>query len=281
MTRQGFQPGVASRTWWSIPVNAGTQNPSRTFDGTLGPQSTFPRTLSRHELEAFLALQEAHLRPPEQSTNAGVLTTVNSGIAPPQSFNDASTTAIASMGDLRAHAPPAPNISAPQQASSMIFGRTEQYPQITAHSAMHQAHVRSPVTEVLDHANQPNATTKHFIYVKDINILPDRLHMHKRHLAWTFDLSTEEVKTLVVYFQAHDGSRPRRIFRTGSMLYRFRSVKTITTSHALSESEWVATDNVWPSGIAILLNGRGLEVRRKLHHGKDVSMDFTPGIKEE
>lgn len=278
-TTQRFQPVASPRTW-SIPINAGTQIPSRTFDRTRGPQSTFQRSTSRDEVEAFLALQEVQLRNGLQSTNASTLSTTNTGMPTPQPFNNASIAARASMGNLRAHAPPTPNIAAPQQASDMIFGRIDQYPQITTHSAVHQAHVRSPVTEVLDPANQLKTTTKHFTYIKDITILPDRLHIHKRHLTWTFDLSKEEVKSLVVYFQAQDGSRPRRIFRTGSMLYRFRSIKTSTTSHALTESEWVATDNVWPSGIAILLNGRGLEVRRKLHHGKDLSMDFTPGIKE-
>ena len=131
-----------------------------------------------------------------------------------------------------------------------------------------------------DPVNKPNTTAKYFSYIKDIAILPDIIHMHKRHLSWTFDLSKEDAKSLAIYFQAQDGSRPRRTFRTGSMLYRFRSVKTLTTSSAITESEWVAADNFWPSGIAILLNGRGLEVRRKLHHGKDLAMDFTPDLRE-
>ena len=276
---QGFQPAVSPPTW-SIPINVSTQIPSRAFGSTHGPQSTFRRSMSRDEVEAYLALQGAHVENHVQSTNAGTLSTTNAGTPPPQPVNDASISARASMGHVTPHAPSAPNIAAPQQAANMIFGRIEQYPQITTHSAVHQAHVRSPVTEVLDPANRPKARTKHFTYVKDVRVLPDRLHMHKRHLTWTFDLSKEEAMSLVVYFQAQDGSRPRRIFRTDSVLYRFRSIKTTTTSQALSESEWVTMDNVWPSGIVVLLNGRGLEVRRKLHHGKDLSMDFTPFIKE-
>ena len=280
-TIQGYPRGP-SRTW-SIPTDGGMQMPSQIINSMRGPQSTLPRSMSRDEVVAYLGLREASLPNVSnnvQSINAGILTSTDAGLPTLPQFNGGSIATGASTGNVAPNPPPPTNMVAPQQTSNLIFGRVDQYPQVTTHSAVHQAHVRSPVTEVHDPMNRPNATAKYFTYIKDIAILPDTLHMHKRHLSWTFDLSKDDAKSLATYFQAQDGSRARRVFRKGSMLYRFRSVKIIKTTDTLTESEWVAADNFWPSGIAILLNGRGLEVRRKLHHGKDLAIDFTPALRE-
>lgn len=39
-------------------------------------------------------------------------------------------------------------------------------------------------------------------------------------------------------------------------------------------------DTVWPSGVAILFNSKGLEIRKKLHYGKDLAVDVSSIIKE-
>ncbi|KKY13746.1 putative miz zinc finger domain protein [Phaeomoniella chlamydospora] len=43
----------------------------------------------------------------------------------------------------------------------------------------------------------------------------------------------------------------------------------------LREEYWTVKDNVWPSTCFVTLNGHPLELRRKIHHGKDLPLDLT------
>lgn len=78
-------------------------------------------------------------------------------------------------------------------------------------------------------------------------------------------------------------AEPVRQVTNGSSLYRLKCIQvpaTTTTSTAVSEDVWVTGDTVWPNGIFLAINGKQLEVRRKLHHGKDVPIDLTNDVKE-
>lgn len=149
----------------------------------------------------------------------------------------------------------------------------------TSFSALHQAHVRSPTLSVID-TDPPSDDQKYFVYLEKILISPGGLRAGKRHLKWSWATSREDAQKLALSSQDPTGYKPRLNIQLGSQLCRIRCIKANTLKPNFTESDWVAAENSWPSGIAAILNDRALEVRRKLHHGKDQPIDITSLIKE-
>ena len=149
----------------------------------------------------------------------------------------------------------------------------------TSFSALHQAHITSPTLSV-SKAHLPAHDQKYFVYLMKVHITAERLHAGKRHFKWSWTVSSEDARSLAVDRQTPSSSIPRLSIDVGSRFCRLRCIKTNTLSTDFTESDWVAAENVWPSGIAVLLNGTALEVRRKLHHGKDQPINITSLVKE-
>lgn len=144
-------------------------------------------------------------------------------------------------------------------------------------SALHQAHARSPILVSLENRNS-DSLNGGFAFVKRLIVMPNRLDQKKRYVKWTFEVTNEDLDLLAQETESSDGSPPTRLVRTGSWFCRIRCVK-VSGDDVLSEGEWVVADTVWPSGVAMLLNGTALEIRRKLHHGKDLPVDVTRNLR--
>ena len=149
----------------------------------------------------------------------------------------------------------------------------------TSFSALHQAHITSPTLSV-SKAQLPAHDQKYFIYLNKVQITSERLHAGKRHFKWSWTVCPEDARLLAVNRQTPSSSTPRLSVDVGSRFCRLRCIKANTLSIDVTESDWVAAENVWPSGVALLLNGTALEVRRKLHHGKDLPINITSLVKE-
>jgi hypothetical protein len=75
---------------------------------------------------------------------------------------------------------------------------------------------------------------------------------------------------------------PVRQVISGSLLYRLKCVEvpTSTISTSMPEDVWVTLETIWPNGVFLAINDNQLEVRRRLHHGKDLTIDLTKYVKE-
>jgi MIZ/SP-RING zinc finger len=49
---------------------------------------------------------------------------------------------------------------------------------------------------------------------------------------------------------------------------------------SIGAGDWSVTEMSWPSSCFVGINKVGIELRRKLHHGKDLPVDLTPHVRE-
>lgn len=147
-------------------------------------------------------------------------------------------------------------------------------------SALHQAHARSPNLISLDNAEKSGSLKGSFAFVKRLAVMPHRLDEKRRYFRWTFDVTKEDFDLFAQAKESSDGAPPIRLVRTGSWYCRLRCIKA-SGDVVLSEGDWVVAETVWPNGVAVLLNGTALEIRKKVHHGKDLPIDVTRNLKGE
>ena len=144
----------------------------------------------------------------------------------------------------------------------------------TDQSAFHQSHVTSPTLRVVN-AIPSTDDQKYFTYLERVELCPEKLHAQKRYVKWTLDLRCDVFDMLAKTVQTPVGHPSQLSAAIGSWLCRIRCVKINSLATRFTESDWVAAGNTWPSGIAILLNGKALEIRKKLHHSKDLPINIT------
>lgn len=145
-------------------------------------------------------------------------------------------------------------------------------------SALHQAHARSPNLVSLEKGGKPDSFKGSFAFVKRLAVMPNRLDQKKRYFRWTFEVSKEDLDLFAQETESSDGAPPIRLVHTGSWYCRLRCVK-VSGQDVLSEGDWVVADTFWPNGVAVLLNGKALEIRKKVHHGKDLPIDVTKNLR--
>ena len=262
------------------PVHQDSNMPVQSFRG---PPFVFPGTRS----EGQVALRHSNGRT-VASLNSALPSSINearvSSLAPTpllQSSPNPSNPTTVSGGYATPYPLPPSAPPGPPQVSNVFLRPVEQLPPVaTALSAVHQAHIRSPLVIMATPHSSLDANSKYFSYIKDVTILPDRLHMHKRHLKWTWNESQEEFGSLVNCTQAQDGSPSQMLVHLGARLCRIRCIKLNGTNSATTENDWVTAENAWPGGMAIILNGKGLDVKRKLHYGKDMPVNITSSMKQ-
>lgn len=146
-----------------------------------------------------------------QPTNAMARSPGNSHVVAPQSFNSSPNATATVTRNFINYGPPSQPSPMQQPAPYLLMPEVRQPPQATTHSSVHQAHVRSPILEVAGRTDLATTPVKYFTYIKDVTLIPQSLHIHKRHLSTAINLSREDVESLVVTTRPEDGSRPRRV----------------------------------------------------------------------
>lgn len=172
-----------------------------------------------------------------------------------------------------------------QPSPSHLFlpplGQTRSYtePPNPISAALHQAQARSPTLTSIDTSGKSGSTVILFAFVRRLNVMPSRLNAEKRHFNWTVEIPKEEYDFLAKDIETNDGAPPRRVVQNGSCFSRVRCVN-VTNRGEITEGDWVIAETTWPNGVAIIINGTALEIRKKIHHGKDLPVDVTKLIKE-
>jgi hypothetical protein len=108
------------------------------------------------------------------------------------------------------------------------------------------------------------------------------------YFSWPFNISADHLqkKAKDLLFVPDPKNRSLvenvRQVANGSSLYRVKCVEVPAnaTSAPTWEEGWATRETAWPTGIFLAINDYQLEVRRKLHHGKDLTIDVTKHVKE-
>lgn len=174
---------------------------------------------------------------------------------------------------------PPPTVPLSQLLPSSGIVRSNTEPPNSLLATLHQVHARSPTLTSVDAFDRQDGSIKSFAFVRRLAVMPNRLDHDKRHFRWTFEVSKENYDLLTEDAITENGAPPTRTVRNGSRLCRIRAIKAKDMGE-IAESDWVTSETVWPNGVAILLNGSALEIRKKIHHGKDLPVDVTKYIQE-
>jgi hypothetical protein len=186
-----------------------------------------------------------------------------------------------SRGSKRSDVPYPPLL--PQLGQEPIQGINQNYKIV----ALHQAHLRSPKYQT----SSPQDVTKPAVRLYQVPsgcvLSPQILGQNCPYFNWQFEVSADHFERKAKDFLSiTDPGNPasaelvRRV-TGGSRLYRLKCVEVSanTMPTSMPEDVWVTRETVWPSGIFLAFNNKQLEVRRKLHHGKDLTIDITKYLK--
>ena len=171
----------------------------------------------------------------------------------------------------------------PQLGQEPIQGINQNYKIV----ALHQAHLRSPKYQISGSQDVTNPAIRLYQVPSGCVLSPQILGQSCPYFNWQFEVSADHFERKAKDFlSVSDPANPalaeliRRV-TGGSLLYRLKCVEvsanTIPTS--MPEDVWVTRETVWPSGVFLAFNNQQLEVRRKLHHGKDLTIDITQYLK--
>ncbi|KAI4208253.1 MAG: hypothetical protein LQ346_000133 [Caloplaca aetnensis] len=145
-----------------------------------------------------------------------------------------------------------------------------------AATALHQYDARSPVLTAMDYSNLCKSGTKYFRCTNGVTVLDDRLKLGSRqNVEWRFFIDEAMWGLLSGTSGLRNGSLPVRPVEVGSAFSQLRCIDATTLVDPITENDWLVARHIWPSHIAVLLNGRPLDVRKKLHYGRDLPLDLT------
>ncbi|KAL8971765.1 MAG: hypothetical protein Q9183_000899 [Haloplaca sp. 2 TL-2023] len=149
-------------------------------------------------------------------------------------------------------------------------------------TALHQYRACSPVLTVTDDIGSPIPSTKHYRYLEHVSILRDRLKIgNRQHVEWRFPLDPSYFAALCGSLEGSIGSTLTRAVKVGSLFYRIRCVDATKIRDCESESDWAVANQVWPVHVTVVLNDEPLDIRKKIHHGKDLPVDVTATLRQD
>lgn len=154
--------------------------------------------------------------------------------------------------------------------------------------ALHQANLRSPKYQICNVHGMPQPPQRLYQVPNGCVLSPQVLGPSCPYFSWQFNISADHLgrkaKDVLLIPDPKNVSlaEPVRQVTSGSSLYRLNCVEVPANATSLSmwEEAWATHETVWPTGIFLAINDNQLEVRRKLHHGKDLTIDLTKFVKE-
>lgn len=146
-------------------------------------------------------------------------------------------------------------------------------------TALHQAVLRSPylvpIDKPLDLVHDDPAG-RYYQAVVDFAVGPVPLP-HDRPLRIENFIVPIDTYARVPKDRWSADAPPIRHVQRGSLQYRMRCIQ-VRRDQPQTPSDFIVADTVWPATIFMEFNGMPVEVRRKLHHGRDLPVDITPYI---
>ena len=160
-----------------------------------------------------------------------------------------------------------------------ISNNTASFPQVPdpARTALHHALAKTPHLEFRDPLD-PDKKCKGFRYIEEV-FYYEALSNHTKNLQWTEDISEDTFKRFPTEIQGPIGL-PFRPVSCGTLLARIRCVKLKSSNALLDDSCWATSDLCWPNVVAISVNEKFIDIRRRSHFGKDLASDVTKMLRK-
>ncbi|RAL64109.1 hypothetical protein DID88_003297 [Monilinia fructigena] len=153
-------------------------------------------------------------------------------------------------------------------------------------NALQQAHVRSPrlVTVDVPILGGDDVSRRFYQFVKDFPMTPSKIPFELTLNKFEFSITSDSLQHIARNQLIGTDPLPVREVRSKSLQFRLKCVSAAPNTEAFPISSWVVSDTVWPEMIFMTINSNDysqnvLEVRRKLHHGKDLPIDLTNYIR--
>ncbi|QSZ33266.1 hypothetical protein DSL72_002854 [Monilinia vaccinii-corymbosi] len=153
-------------------------------------------------------------------------------------------------------------------------------------NALHQARARSPRLVTVDppKLEGDGVSRRFYQFVKDFPMTPRKIPFELTLNKFEFLVPTDSLAHMPRDRLIGTDPLPVREVRSKSLQFRLKCVSAAPNAEALPISSWVVSDTVWPDMIFMVINSNdhyqnALEVRRKMHHGKDLPIDLTPYIR--
>jgi len=146
----------------------------------------------------------------------------------------------------------------------------------TTRVSLHQALLRSPVpaSEKVHLMEQPL-----YRHVAGYALPPTKLDISLCAQKIAIPFSNAQAKDIPAIVPALPGEPGTRVLKAGSFLYRLRCSKMDTGKGFDTEGLWATAENTWPDYLSFELNGKHLEARRKLHHGRYLPIDLSSDLR--
>jgi hypothetical protein len=143
-------------------------------------------------------------------------------------------------------------------------------------TAIHQSHLKSPhlvAANISKRLMHDDPALRYYQAVKDFAVGP-KLLSHKRPLS-KFELIVPDKAYARFPSERLLAGGLARDVKGSTLQYRLRCFQ-MKEGDIRNPADCAVADTVWPDSIFIEIDGRPLEIRRKLHHGKDLPVDITP-----
>jgi hypothetical protein len=147
-------------------------------------------------------------------------------------------------------------------------------------TALHQAHIRSPRLVAID-MHEPrgdDASRRYYQFVKEFPLPPKKLPFERVLSKLEFEISEHTLAHIAKDKLIGTDPLAIREVKSKTLQYRVRGVYAKQDTDEMSVSTWVVTETGFDEMMFLEINGHELEIRRKLHHGKDLPIDVTPYI---
>ncbi|KAK5111192.1 hypothetical protein LTR85_012241 [Meristemomyces frigidus] len=146
----------------------------------------------------------------------------------------------------------------------------------TTRAALHQAHLRSPI---IGWAEVRPGAPKLYRHVKECALSPVRLDKDKPVQIFTFETGSAMHKLARTKVHPDYVGQSLRLLQDGTVTFRLRCCREDRLVGFPDLSSWVTSECYWPETVYLDVNGKPLEPRRKLQHGRYQALDLTPYLR--
>ena len=155
--------------------------------------------------------------------------------------------------------------------------RLDPHPPKPDETALHQVYLRSPYlvnADLPSESSPDDPSQRYYQAVRDFAVGPKKLSRELSVSIFEFSVPDILYSRLTKERWLSGESAASREVKRGSLQYRMRCI-LLKPGEAEDANDLAVADTSWPSSIFMEVNGVAVEVRRKIHHGKDLPVDIT------
>ncbi|CAI7604149.1 unnamed protein product [Penicillium bialowiezense] len=146
---------------------------------------------------------------------------------------------------------------------------------------LHLANLRDPIKKLVKIGPDGKPVdTDLFAYLGAFLVLPQLIDIDKPSYTWKFNLSKHDVEKFPLIAPGDGRSSAVWTYKARCRTVRLRCISHPGNADSFTEAMWPTSNTTWPSVFYITVNGKELQVRRKLQHMKDLPLDITQHLKE-